>query len=164
MKKVVLGLILLVLFGSCNKTTEIYNLKEFCNYTVDCYKNDNKSNAIKLQITKNEVTATFSSMKLPAELKKQRLAALEKQDKEGYFDTENLEKKYLSIRSREDDDFWENCTIKDYEYLKTDKWYGYEMAEPIVILQYGDYTANFKIGELIKTQKGWKIIRGPFWK
>lgn len=164
MKKVVLGLIILALLGSCKKTPEIFDLNEFCEYTVDCYKNYKKSNAIELQITKNEVTSTFNSMKLPSELKKYRLAALEKQDKEGYFDKENIEKKYLSIRSVEDEDFWKNCTIEGYDYMETDKWYGYEMAEPIVILKQGDYTANFKIGELIKTDNGWKIIQGPTWK
>lgn len=164
MKKVIFGLVAVVFLISCNKTLEIYDLKEFCDFTIESYKSDNKSEAIELRMKKGEVIAMLNSMKLPDELKKQRLAAVEKQDEEGYFNNTRLEKLYTDFRSQEDNDFWKNCTIEGYEYMKTDKWYGFEMAEPIVILKLGDYTANFKIGEIIKTDSGWKIIQGPAWK
>ena len=164
MKRLAFGLLITVWLSSCNRNPEIHDLKEFCNYTVDCYKHNRKSDAIGLRMSKNEVIAMLNSMKMPEEVKKQRLLAVEKQDKEGYFEKTELMKLYSDFRSGEDEDFWRNCTIAGYEYMEIDTWNGHNMAEPIVILQQGDYSVNFKIGELIKTGKGWKIIRGPMWK
>jgi hypothetical protein len=139
-------------------------LKEFCNYTIECYKKDQKANAVGLKMTKDEVIDMLNKMKLPDEMKKHRLAIAEKQDKDGYFDKRKLNDLYSDFRSVEDNDFWKYCTIDSYKYMETENWRGYEMAEPIVVLRNGDYTTMFKIGELIKTKNGWKIIDWSSWK
>ena len=165
MKKLILGLIVAVLLISCNKSKKIYDLKQFCNYTIACYKNDNLSEAIALRIKKEELMRTITSMTMPETNKKQELEATENRAKDGYFDKTRLEKAYSEFRTVQDKDFWENCSIEEYKYLETEDFFGYEMAEPIVVLKYGDRTKNFKIGELIKIDKGWKILgAGPSWK
>jgi hypothetical protein len=164
MKIVFICFLFLASLVGCNKVPKIYDLEEFCVYTIDCYKNDNKKVAIGLRITKSEAIKLLNSMQLNTELRKQRLAAVEKQDTDGYFSDVKLEKLYADFRAVEDKDFWDHFSIEGYEYMETDNWFGYEMAEPIVVLKHGDYTTRFKIGELIKTDNGWRIIQGPVWK
>lgn len=165
MKKAIIGILLITTMVSCTKAPpEILDLEAFCVYTVETYKQDNKKAALKLRLTKIESISLLKSMQLNSELKKQRLEAVEEQDKAGYFSKERLEQRYIGFRSVEDRDFWKHCTIEGFEYMDTEKWFGYEMAEPIVILKHGDYTTRFKIGEVIKTNNGWRIIEGPTWK
>jgi len=115
-------------------------------------------------MTKKDVVDMLNKMKLPSEIKKQRLENAERMESEGYFDKKTLNTLYSDFRSMQDNDFWKHCTIDSYKYMETEKWYDYEMAEPIVVLKYGDYTAMFKIGELLKTKDGWKIIDWSSWK
>ncbi|WP_157363752.1 hypothetical protein [Alkaliflexus imshenetskii] len=165
MKKLTIWLLLLASMASCTTApVEIFDLEAFCIYTIETYKRDNKKAALELRLTKKESISLLKSMQLNSELRKQRLAAVEEQDKAGYFSKDRLEQLYIGFRSIEDRDFWRHCTIDGYEYLETETWFGYEMAEPIVILRHGDYTTRFKIGEIIKTHKGWRIIEGPTWK
>jgi hypothetical protein len=165
MKKIIFGIIILGLLASCNKSKKIYNLKEFCDYTIACYKNDNKSEAIGLRIKKDELMSLISSMKMPETNKKYELEATENRDKDGYFDNTILEKTYSEFRASQENDFWQKCLIEEYDYMQTEDFFGYETAEPIVTLKYDNKILRLKIGELIKTEIGWKILGGgPNWK
>ncbi|MBJ2176275.1 hypothetical protein JBL43_18635 [Aureibaculum sp. A20] len=165
MKKLILGLLVTVLFISCKKSNEIDNLKEFCNYTIACYKNDNRSEAIALRITKDDLMNVISSMTMLEPNKTKELEVTENRAKDGYFDNTKLEKAYSEFRTKQKEDFWKNCSIESYGYMETEDFFGFQMAEPMVVLKNGERTANFKIGELIKTDKGWKILGGgPDWK
>lgn len=75
-------------------------------------------------------------MELPSDLKKQRLSATEKKDKDGYFNNTRLEKLYSDFRSREDNDFWKDCTIEGYEYMETDKFSPHKPARHHTIKRY----------------------------
>ncbi len=105
MKKAIIGILLITTMVSCTKAPpEILDLEAFCVYTVETYKQDNKKAALKLRLTKIESISLLKSMQLNSELKKQRLEAVEEQDKAGYFSKERLEQRYIGFRSVEDRD------------------------------------------------------------
>lgn len=160
-----LGFFIAIFILGCSNTPEIHDLKEFCDYTLECYKNNEKSKAIALRITKEEALAVINSAKLSTKTKEEVLKMQKKREEEGFFDTDVLGRRFDKFRSQRREHFWKNFTVENYESMETIRSFGnYEMAEPIIWLKEGEDTPIFKPGELIKTQKGWRILRGPFWR
>lgn len=157
-------LLILIILSGCEKSPKIDDLKEFCRYTVDCYIRNDAKSEIDLHMTKKETIRMLENVSLPEAMKRDRIVKVKDAEKEGYFSQKKLIERFNEVRSKEDESFWREVKIEGFENMETNKWFGYQMAKPILILKYGDNTFKFKAGELIKSDNGWRIIEGSSWE
>ncbi len=152
---------------SCDTPTKQYDtVPDFCNFVFTAFKTNAIDESANIWVSEEEIRLLLVQQHpTPNSEKEKQLEQFERMQKLKVFDVDSLQKAFRTFRNTETNEFWQQLRFDSVDY-RIENWKGIELTEATAFVSYQNQTFRLKIGELIKTPHGWKIMvqRGPWWK
>lgn len=165
--KTVIASVSILILLSCDTPKKSYTqVPDFCDFVFTSFKNNSIEESANIWISEEE-TRMLIEQTYPSNdsLKQIQITQFNKMVKLQVFDIDSLQKDFRNFRNSNTDEFWQQLQFDSVDY-RIENWKGIEMTEATVFVTFQNQRLRLKIGELIKTPHGWKImvLRGPWWK
>ncbi len=136
-------------------------LQDFSASVFNYIKENKSEDFLSLFMAEKNAVDAVKAKNAPAEVIEQT----KKQFKESGLDNkEKLLKEFNDLRKSRDENFWQSAVILEYQELEENKdGGGFSHASPVVIIKHNNKNFTLRIGEVIKFDKEWKLLRTPFW-
>lgn len=152
---------------SCDSPKKSFNeIRDFCGFVFESFKANKIEESTNIWIREKEVVDLIElTLTENDSIKQNQYTQLNRLKKNDVFNCDSLQNDFSNFRNTKSNDFWKQVIYDSVTY-NIETWESIQIAEATVFVSYQNHKLRFKIGELILTPNGWKIMvkRGPWWK